>query len=124
MDDRREVDPILLPRSELEPALDSSDDERKLAVLDSVNEDDSRVRAASGSPLSEKLGEVGDVVRDEDAPVLHRQCEDVLIVASLELRLLIEGPDVVTVVSERPADAPPRDVGVEEQTHRRLLGNL
>jgi len=124
VDDGREVDPILLPGSERQPALDTAQDEPEVAVLDSVHEDDSRVRATSGSPLSENLGKVGDVVRDDSAPVLRRQDEDVLIFESFELRLLIERPDVVTVVSERSADASPGDVGVEKQTHRRLLGSF
>jgi hypothetical protein len=93
-------------------------------VLDSVDENQARVRAARAGPLAKDLRKVGDVVGDENAPVLARQREDVVIIESLELGLLVEGTDVVAVGSERSTDARPRDVGVEEQAHLRLLGDL
>jgi hypothetical protein len=80
------------------------------------------MRPASGSQLTEDLGEVGDVVRDENAPILGRQGEDVLVFEPLELRLLIERPDVVTGVPQPSTDTPPRDMGVEKEAHRAYSG--
>jgi len=120
--DGREVEPVLLPGAEIEPALDSTQDEAELAVLDSVDEDDPGVWAASGGPLSEDLGEVSDVVRDENATVVTRQREHVLVVESLQLGLLVEGPDVVSHVPKRSTDPQPRDVGVEQEAHRVYSG--
>ena len=79
-----------MPGAEVEPAFDSAKDEAELAVVDAADEDDSGVRPAAFCPLTKDLGEVGNIVRDEDPPVFRCHCENVLVVESLEIGLLIE----------------------------------
>lgn len=124
MDDRREVEPLLLTGSKSEPAFDSSHDQAELVVIDRVDQDRASVRTPPAGPLPEDVGEVGDVMRNENAPVLGRQRKDVLVLETLELGLLIERADVVTLAPQRSADVRPGDMGVEQEAHRRLLGDL
>jgi len=89
-------------------------------VIDPIYEDGSGVRAFRCSPVAEDLGEVGDVVRNEDALVLGCQLEDVLVVESFVLPLPIERSDVVTLLGERPSEGARRRVGSVRMLAARL----
>ena len=103
VDHSGEVEPLLLPGSELEPPLDAAHDQTELTVVDAVDEDHSGMRSASGGPLANDLGEVRDIVRNEDASVFTPEREDILVVEPLVLRLLVERADVVASVTlKRP----------------------
>jgi hypothetical protein len=115
------VDPGLVTRTRVEPTVDAPDDQLELVVTDPVHEDHSCVRAVRCCPLSQDAREVADVVGDEDTLLSGREREHVVIVESLEARLLVEGAHIVPCGLELPAHAWPGDVCVEEEAHRRRL---
>ena len=115
VEDRGEFVPVLLVWSELEPALDAARDQRELAVVDAVDEDDAGVRALRSRPVAQNPREVGDVVCDEDPLLARGERENLVVVQALERALLIERTHVMAGLLEPASHVGPGDVGVEQQ---------
>ena len=59
-------------------------------------------------PTPEEVGEVPDVVGNQDAPLMCGQGQNVRIIKALEVLVLVEGKDVVAALSQLASYRPSR----------------
>ncbi len=95
----------------------STHDLAELAVVERPDEDQARVRSLRLCPLAREWREVPTVARDERSSLLRGELEHERVVEPLEPRVLSERENVVTAGAQRAADAPRRQVRVQQQPH-------
>src|SRR5215467_10087998 len=81
-------EPALLVRGAGQGGVDGANHVTELAEVSPDQDDAARVLAAKVGPVAEDVGEVLDVVSEQDAAFLRRQVEDVGIVETLQALVL------------------------------------
>lgn len=119
IDNQREVAPSAWVGVHLQAPFDPADDDVELPMIDPVHEDHTGVRTLRRGPLTKDRREVADVVSHEDPLLSRRGAQHLIVVQSLEDRLLIERTDVMALGLEPPAHPRPGHLPVEQQPDRR-----
>ncbi len=87
-----------------------------LPVPDAEDEDAACMRPLLRRPVPQDGREVGDVARDEDAPLQGGQLEDALVGQPFERALLVDRTDVVPLGAQHPANGTAGHMGVEKKS--------
>ena len=82
------------------------DEGPELLEADAHDDDAPSVIAISLGPLTNDVGEVVDVVSDENPVLARGQFEDVIVVDAIQLPPRIESEDVVTSFPQTATDDP------------------
>ena len=115
-----EIAPLFLLWPVSEVSLDPGHDCHELAVVERPDQDEACVVAQGFGPFACDWGEVAAVARDEHTLFDGGEFENERVVEPFEGRVGGQREDVVSCGLQRCGDAAGREVGVEEQPHRRL----
>lgn len=111
------VAPISLFWSGRKGGRDDLEDRSELSVVESDDDEASRVMTSRSSPLADDAREVADVEGHHD-PILDRgELEEAFVLPAIEGPLLVGGAYLVATLPKASRDDTARDVSVEEEPH-------
>lgn len=105
---------MVLVRTLFEGTLEQPEEVAELVLADADDDRAAGVRPALAGPAPSKHGEVPDVERDDDPPLVRAKRKDGLIVDAAKCGLLCDRPHVVAPLPKHRGERPGREVLVEE----------
>jgi hypothetical protein len=116
------IDPLVLVRARGECSLEPAED-RPVVGMRERDENHAPMSSSRLHPAADDRDEVAQVVRDHDPLLLDCERQHFFIGEAAERLVLVECEHVVTGTPQRLAEAPVRDMRVEEDAQRLRVGS-